>query len=74
MEVPGLRQARLAVPLTQRELAAKADVTQATVVRGEQGLPVRISTVRKLAEALGVTAATLLNTDDDRTDTGRRTR
>lgn len=41
--------------LSQRELAARAGVTQATIVNAEKnGTDVRPSTQRKLAEALGV--------------------
>ncbi len=60
MELPGLLAARERVLLTQRELAAKAGLTQATVQRIETGATkARISTVRKLAEALGVPASEL---------------
>lgn len=55
-----LRMARLAVPLTQRELAAKAGVTATTIVRLEAGHPARISTVRKLAKALKTPASAIL--------------
>jgi transcriptional regulator with XRE-family HTH domain len=53
--LPGLRRARESRLLTQRELAAKAGIAQATVVRLEnQQQPAQFRTVRKLAEALGV--------------------
>lgn len=54
MEVPGLREARFAAVLTQAELAKEAGVSETTVVAAEKGRKVRISTVRKLAWALGV--------------------
>ena len=40
--------------VTQRELAKKAGVGVATVVRVEHGQPARASTIRKLARALGI--------------------
>ena len=60
MELPGLRARRLAAVLTQEDLARRAGVAEGTVVAAEQGKTVRISTVRKLAEALGVTPQALL--------------
>ena len=60
MEVPRLRQVRRAAVLTQADLAARAGVSEATVVAAERGKPVRISTVRKLAAGLGVDPAALL--------------
>ncbi len=55
MELPNLRRVREGKLLTQRELAASAGLTQATVQRIESGATrARISTVRRLAEALGV--------------------
>ena len=64
MELPGLRAVRERVLLTQRELAAKAGLTQATVQKIETGASkARISTVRKLAAALGVPAAELTGRD-----------
>jgi transcriptional regulator with XRE-family HTH domain len=47
---------------TQRDLAREAGVTQTTIVRIEQGThEPNISTIRKIAEALGVTPAELLD-------------
>ena len=60
METPALRRRRREAVWTQAELANRAGVTQATVVRAEAGKPIRISTVRKLAEALGVQPHALL--------------
>jgi transcriptional regulator with XRE-family HTH domain len=54
-----LKTLRLRSLLTQRELADKAGVSRGTVVRIEDGQPANVATVRKLAEALGVTAGDL---------------
>ena len=62
MELPGRRRARMRALLTQRELAARAGLTQATVQRIESGATrARISTVRRLAAALGVGAEELMD-------------
>jgi DNA-binding XRE family transcriptional regulator len=53
-EAMALRDARLRKLLTQRQLAERAGVTQATIVRIERGEPAYPSTLRKLARALGV--------------------
>ena len=58
------RQRRL---MTQEDLAEKAGVGVTTIVRIESGQPGRISTLKKLASALDVTAEQLLG-DDDRAD------
>lgn len=55
------RQRRL---LSQEELAKKAGVGVTTVVRIEGGQGARLSTLRKLAHALDVTADQLLGEDD----------
>lgn len=55
MLVPRLRQLREWAALSQEDLALRADVSRVTVTRAEQGLPIRISSVRKLARALRVT-------------------
>ena len=62
MEVPRLRAARRDAVLTQAELATAAGLSEATVVAAEKGQRVRISTVRKLAAALGVDPKELLRT------------
>ena len=49
-----LRAIRLDQALSQRELARRANVTQTTIVKAEQGAEVRLQTQRRLAEALGV--------------------
>ena len=57
-----LRETRLRRALTQAELAAKAGTTEATVNRLENGLQSpRMSTLRKLAAALGVEPADLID-------------
>jgi transcriptional regulator with XRE-family HTH domain len=52
--VPSLHMFRTRLALSQDNLAEKAKVGRATIARGERGLPVRPSSVRKLAKALGV--------------------
>jgi len=54
------RQRRL---LSQEELARKAGVGVTTVIRIEGGQGARLSTLRKLADALDVTADQLLGED-----------
>lgn len=58
--VPRLRAMREARLMTQEELAEKAGVSRFTVARTERGEPARYSTVRQLAEALGVEPAVLM--------------
>lgn len=55
------RQRRL---LTQEELARKAGVGTVTIARIEGGAGARISTLRKLAEALEVTPDQLIVVDE----------
>ena len=60
--LPGLKRARTRKLLTIRELAALAQVTPTTIVELEHGRSeARMSTARKLAEALGVSADELLD-------------
>jgi transcriptional regulator with XRE-family HTH domain len=56
---PALRYWRSQRALLQAELAARAGVGIMSVYRGEAGQPLQLVTVRKLAEALGVTPADL---------------
>jgi transcriptional regulator with XRE-family HTH domain len=59
-----LRETRLRRALTQAELADKAGTTEATVNRLENGLrDPRMSTLRKIAAALGVEPADLIDWD-----------
>ncbi|MDP9363200.1 MAG: helix-turn-helix domain-containing protein [Chloroflexota bacterium] len=61
MHLPYLRRVRERALLTQRELAARAGLTQATVHRIESGATrARISTVRRLAGALRVDPKVLM--------------
>ncbi len=61
MQVPRLREVRERRLVTQVELARKAQMSVATVNFAERGLrDVRISTVRRLAAALGVPATDLM--------------
>jgi transcriptional regulator with XRE-family HTH domain len=58
----GLREAREKALLTQAELATKSGVTVSTISRIENGLQAaRISTIRKLAEAVGADADGLID-------------
>lgn len=53
-KVQPLRVYRARLGLTQRELAARAQVSQGTVDRAERGLEPSIPTMHKIAQALGV--------------------
>lgn len=56
---PALRYWRAQAALLQSELATRAGVGAMSVRRGENGQALQLATVRKLAEALGVTPADL---------------
>jgi transcriptional regulator with XRE-family HTH domain len=57
-----LKDARFRAGLTQAELAEKAGTTQTTVARIERDtVEPEVTTVRKLAAALGVTISDLLD-------------
>lgn len=59
-----IRETRLRRALTQAELAEQAGTTEATVNRLENGLQApRMSTLRKIAAALGVEPADLIDWD-----------
>ncbi len=61
MKVPGLKRARQRRLLTQQGLADKARMSVVTVNLAEQGKrDLRVSTVRRLCEALSVTPEELL--------------
>jgi len=49
--------------MTQKELAEKAELSRVAVVRLEAGTPARPSTTRRLAKALGVKPAALMDTE-----------
>jgi transcriptional regulator with XRE-family HTH domain len=59
-----LREWRTRRLLTQEELAVKAGVGVTTIVRIEAGQAARISTLRKLAEALELTPDQLMGDTD----------
>lgn len=59
-EIP-LRSWRERKALSQRDLAALAGVGLTTIVRIEQGRPVRPSTLRRLAQALAIEPEALLS-------------
>jgi transcriptional regulator with XRE-family HTH domain len=61
-----LKDLRIRRALTQEELAAKADIGKNTVNRIERNLTEpHMSTLRKLAQALGVEPHELLEGEDD---------
>jgi transcriptional regulator with XRE-family HTH domain len=67
MDIDGekLRRARQRRLLTQTELAEKASLTLSTLSRLENGFQqARISTVRRLALALGIDPSELLQDDE----------
>ncbi len=63
MELPGLRDHRRAAVMTQEGLAKRAGVAEGTIVSAEKGKKVRISTIQKLAAALGVSPQDLIRTE-----------
>jgi transcriptional regulator with XRE-family HTH domain len=66
MRLPRLRELRTRSFLTQAELAAKSGVSETTINRLEAGLHgARFSTIRKVAEALGVRPEELIERLDD---------
>jgi transcriptional regulator with XRE-family HTH domain len=62
VQLPRLREVRLASGYTQQELADQAGINVFTVLRSEQGQQIRPNTARRLAEVLGVRVADLLET------------
>ncbi len=62
MNVPRLRAIREQHGVTRRQLAQRARLHHRTIVRLELGDNARHLTVQRLAAALGVTPADLLNT------------
>jgi transcriptional regulator with XRE-family HTH domain len=64
MRLPGLRRCREAALLTQADLAERSGVSEVTINRLENDRhEARISTVRKLAEALRVEAFELMESE-----------
>jgi transcriptional regulator with XRE-family HTH domain len=60
-----LREWRTRRLLTQEELAKKSGVGVTTIIRIEAGQGARISTLRRLAQALAVTADQLITDDEE---------
>lgn len=56
-----VRRLREAAGLSQQALATRANIAMRTLARIEQGEDVRLATLALLAEALGTTAAALLD-------------
>jgi transcriptional regulator with XRE-family HTH domain len=68
MRLTRLRELRQRAFLTQAELGQKAGMSEATINRLESGKhEARISTVRRLAEALGVPPAELVGQESQDT-------
>ena len=68
----GLREARERALLTQEELATRSGVTVSTISRVETGAQAaRISTLRKLATALGMDAEALIDWERPGPETGK---
>jgi transcriptional regulator with XRE-family HTH domain len=59
-----LTDARVRAGFRPVDLASRAGVSLATVVRAERGRPPTLGTVEALARALGVPVAALLSDDD----------
>ncbi len=59
-----LRRCREERAMTQRQLSERSGVTQATIVHAEKGGDTRPTTVRKLADALGVEPKELIGPAD----------
>lgn len=67
----GLREARERLLLTQEDLAARSGVTVSTISRLENGLQAaRMSTIRKLADAVAATADDLIDWERPGPETG----
>lgn len=58
-----LRRVREEQALTQRQLAERSQVTQATIVHAEKGGDVRPTTLRRLADALSVHPRELIGSE-----------
>lgn len=59
LKLPSLERERKLRFLTQAQLAEKAGVDRSTVNRAERGRSVDLPVVKRIADALGVDAATL---------------
>ncbi len=62
LRVPHLAMYRKRAALSQSELAERAHVSRATVIRGERGGSIRYAAVRQMAEVLGVSPEQLTQT------------
>ena len=62
---PHLRREREKAFLSQQELADRAGVSKAAIHRIETGQPARPGTLRKLAEALGISPRALVESDQE---------
>jgi len=72
MELVGLRRERLKKLLSPMDLAKQSGVSANTIRSIEAGShPVRLSTARRLVEALGVSIAELQRPDGDGESKGR---
>ena len=60
VKVPHLVRLRKRLVWTQRELAERAGVSVPVIVAGENGRPISLKSVRKLAKALRVKPAALM--------------
>jgi transcriptional regulator with XRE-family HTH domain len=61
MQLPSLKHYRERALLTQAELAERAGLSEMTINRIEGGQDARFRTIRKLAEALKLDAAELVD-------------
>ena len=52
--------------MTQKEIAQKAGLTRGTINAIENGQPCTLATLIKIADGLGISAANLFITDDQR--------
>ena len=60
VRTPSLRYWRVQRAILQEQLAVRAGVHTASIQRGENGQPLRLSTVARLADALEVKPADLM--------------
>ena len=70
LPAPSLRRIREQRFITQEELAQQTQVSRATISRIERGEPARLTTLRKLAQVLGIQPADL--TAVEPSDEGQR--
>ncbi len=60
MQLPRLKEWRESRGLMQKELASAAEISEFTVLRAEGGTSIRPSTARKIADALEISVADLM--------------